>query len=216
MSTNVLQPVDWSARARELAGLTIGWNVVEGLVAMGFGLAEESVALFGFGLDSWVEVGSAGVVFWKLTRPRGCATTQKKQERTAARWISGLFLVLSGATFLGAGFQLASGTHPESTLPSVVISLVSLSIMWVLYQAKKAAAVALNSRTLEMDAACSRSCIQLSAVLLVGSGVFLIAPALWWADAVAAMVLAAMIFQEGWSGWKASQRADFSGGCGCG
>jgi hypothetical protein len=58
------QEIDWNRRARLLAVVTIAWNVAEGLVAMAFGVAEESVALFGFGLDSWVEVGSAGVVWW--------------------------------------------------------------------------------------------------------------------------------------------------------
>jgi len=208
--------VDWSRRARMLAGLTIAWNVVEGLVSMGFGISEGSVALLGFGLDSWVEVGSAGVVWWKLTRPAGCATTQKAQERTATKWISVLFLVLAGATAAGALAQLATGGHPASTLPSLVISVVSLGTMGFLWRAKRAAAVALDSRTLEMDAACSLACIQLSAVLFAGSLLYVVAPALWWADAAAAVVLAGFIAREGWEGWRAAQKADFAGGCGCG
>lgn len=208
--------VDWNQRARLLAGLTIGWNVIEGVVSMGFGLAEESVALFGFGLDSWVEVGSAGVVFWKLTRAPGCATTRKAQERRATRWISGLFLLLAGATAVGATAQLTSGGHPTSTLPSVIVSVVSLTMMGFLWRAKLAAAAALDSRTLAMDAACSRACIQLSAVLLAGSLLFLLVPALWWADGLAALVLSAFIAREGWEGWQASGKPDFAGGCGCG
>ncbi len=208
--------VDWPRRARILAGLTIGWNVVEGLVSMAFGVAEESVALFGFGLDSWVEVGSAAVVWWKLTRPPGCATTRKAQERTATRWISALFLVLAGATAVGAVAQLTAGHHPASTVPSLIVSVVSLAMMGFLWRAKKAAAAALDSRTLEMDAACSLACIQLSAVLFAGSLLFLILPALWWADGLAALGLAAFIGREGWEGWRAARKADFAGGCGCG
>ena len=208
--------LDWTRRARLLACLTIAWNVVEGLVSMAFGFSEESVALFGFGLDSWVEVASAAVVWWKLTRPPGCATSRKLQERKATRWISALFLVLAGATALGAAAQLAAGGHPASTLPSLVVSLVSLGMMGFLWRAKKAAAVALDSRTLEMDAACSRSCIQLSAVLFAGSLLYLVVPALWWADGVAALLLAAFIAAEGWEGWQAARKADFVGGCGCG
>lgn len=208
--------VDWTRRARLLAGLTIGWNVVEGLVSMGFGISEESVALFGFGLDSWVEVGSAGVVWWKLTRPAGCATTQKSQERKATRWISGLFLVLAAATGGGALAQLATGHHPESTVPSLVVSVVSLLMMGFLWRAKKAAAVALNSRTLEMDAACSLACIQLSVTLFAGSLLYVLVPGLWWADGVAALALAGFIAREGWEGWQAAKKPDFAGGCGCG
>ena len=207
---------DWSRRARVLAGLTIGWNVVEGLVSMAFGFTEESVALFGFGLDSWVEVASAAVVWWKLTRPPGCATTRKSQERTATRWISALFLVLAGATTVGAVAQLTAGHHPASTLPSLVVSVVSLAMMGFLWRAKKAAATALDSRTLEMDAACSLACIQLSAVLFAGSLLYLALPALWWADGLAALALSAFIGREGWEGWQAAKQADFAGGCGCG
>jgi len=207
--------VDWARRARWLAIATIAWNVIEGIVAMGFGLQEESVALFGFGVDSWVEVGSAGVVYWKLTRAPGCAGTQKTRERRATRWISGLFLALAGATAFGAIAQMVAHGHPDSTVPSLVVGAVSLSIMFFLWRAKHATAVALDSRALAMDAACSRACIQLSAVLLAGSVVFLLAPALWWADAAAALGLALLIAREGLEGWKASGRPDFEGGCGC-
>lgn len=207
--------VDWERRALWLAGATIAWNVIEGVVAMGFGFAEESVALFGFGVDSWVEVGSAAVVYWKLTRPAGCATTRRGQERRATRWISGLFLALATGTAVGAVAQLASGGHPDSTLPSVIVSLVSLAFMAFLWQAKKAAATALGSRTLAMDAACSLACIQLSGVLLAGGLAFALAPGLWWADAAAALALSALIAREGWEGWRATRRADFEGGCGC-
>lgn len=208
--------VDWERRARLLAGLTIAWNVVEGLVSLAFGVAEQSVALLGFGLDSWVEVGSAAVVSWKLTRAPGCATTRKEQERRATRWISGLFLVLAGATALGAAGQLASGGHPGSTLPALLVSGVSLGMMGFLWRAKRAAAQALNSRTLALDAACSLACIQLSVVLFAGSLVYLVWPMLWWADGVAALVLAAFIAREGVEGWQAATRPDFAGGCGCG
>jgi len=209
-------PAQWERRALLLAVATIAWNVVEGVVAMGFGFAEGSVALFGFGVDSWVEVGSAVVVYWKLARPVGCMTTRRAHERRATRWISGLFLALAAGTGFGAMAQLASGGHPASTLPSVVVSLVSLAIMAFLWQAKKAAALALDSRTLAMDAACSRACIQLSGVLLAGSVASALAPSLWWADAAAALALSALIAREGWDGWRASGRADFAGGCGCG
>lgn len=206
----------WTSRALWLARATIAWNVVEGLVAMGFGYQESSVALFGFGVDSWVEVGSAGVVYWKLTRVAGCATTARERERRATRWISGLFLALAGATALGAVAQFASGGHPASSLPSLVVSVVSLALMAWLWHAKKAAATALDSRTLAMDAACSLACIQLSGVLFAGSLVYVVFPALWWADGLAALVLSGFIAKEGWEGWQAANRKDFAGGCGCG
>ncbi len=208
--------IDWHARALWLARATIAYNLVEGLVAMAFGWTEESVALFGFGVDSWVEVGSAGVVYWKLTRAGGCATTAREHERRAIRWISGLFLLLALGTAVGAVAQLAAGGHPENSVPAVIVSVVSLSFMVFLWRAKRAAAIALDSHALALDAACSRACIQLSGVLLAGALVYTLAPALWWADAVAALGLAALIGREGVEGWRAAAKKDFSGGCGCG
>lgn len=208
-------PVDWPARARWLAVATMAYNALEGVVSMGFGVSEGSMALLGFGLDSWVEVGSAGVVYWKLTRAPGCATTARERERVATRWIGRLFLALAVATAAGALLQILSGAHPESTLPGVVISLLSLSFMVFLWRAKLAAATALDSRALEMDAACSRACLQLSGVLLAGSAIYALVPALWWADAAAALALSALIGREGWEAVQSANQKEFSGGCGC-
>lgn len=214
-TTSVLPTIDWPARARWLAVATMAYNAVEGLVSMGFGVSEGSMALLGFGVDSWVEVGSAAVVYWKLGQT-GCATTARETERKATRWIGRLFLALAAATAVGALLQLGAGGHPDSTLPGVLISLLSLSFMVFLWRAKLATATALNSRTLAMDAACSRACIQLSGVLLAGSAVYALAPALWWADAVAALVLAGFIGREGWEAVRSANAPEFSGGCGCG
>ena len=173
------------------------------------------MALLGFGVDSWVEVGSAAVVYWKLTRAAGCATTSREQERRATRWIGRLFLALAAATAAGALLQIGSGGHPSSTVPGVVISLASLSFMVYLWRAKLAAANALNSKALAMDAACSRACIQLSGVLLAGSAVYALAPALWWADAASALVLAGFIGHEGLTAVRSAEKKEFTGGCGC-
>jgi divalent metal cation (Fe/Co/Zn/Cd) transporter len=207
-------PQPWEARAIWLARATVAWNIVEGLVALAFGLQEESVALLGFGLDSWVEVGSALVVLRKLQRPAGCAAERRAQEQRARAWISGLFLVLAGATALGGAAQLLRSAHPENTLPGLVISLVSLSIMVLLWRAKERAAAALGSKALAMDAACSKACIQLSVVLLSGSAIYAVWPALWWADAAASLGLSALIAREGWEGWRSRGSAE-GGGCGC-
>ena len=201
--------LDWSARARGLAIATMAYNVVEGVVSMGFGVSEDSMALLGFGVDSWVEVGSAAVVYWKLTRAVGCATTSREQERRATRWIGRLFLALAAATAAGALLQIGSGGHPSSTLPGVVISIASLSFMVYLWRAKLAVANALNSKALAMDAACSRACIQLS------GAVYALAPALWWADAASALVLAGFIGHEGLTAVRSAEKKEFTGGCGC-
>ena len=207
----------WLERARFLAYFTVGYNLVEGLVSMSFGWADESLALFGFGADSFIEVGSALVVLWRLKGEgvEGCATRRLARERRAALAIGILFLLLALGTALGAGLQLASLKTPHTTLPGLVVSLVSLGFMFGLWRAKLGAAKALDSRTLEGDAACSLACIQLSTVLFAGSLLFLMVPALWWVDGVAALVLAGFIGKEGVQGIRGALREDFTGGCGC-
>lgn len=209
-------PSRWMAYARFLAVFTVAYNLAEGLVSMGFGWADESLALFGFGADSFIEVGSALIVLWRLMETKGgCAATRLKKERRATLGIGALFLLLALGTALGAVFQLRARQHPATTLPGLIVSSLSLLFMVWLWRAKLRAARALDSRSLAGDAACSRVCIQLSAVLFLGSLLFAVVPGLWWADAGAALVLSGFIAWEGWAGIRAALRPDFSGGCGC-
>lgn len=201
---------DWRRRTLWLAGLTIGYNLIEGLVSMHFGWADDSVALFGFGADSFIEVASAGLVLWKLLDHGNLA-----RERKATTAIGWLFLWLGAGIAGGALLQLAGRRHPPTTLPGLVISALSLSFMVFLWRAKLHTSRALDSATVAADAACSRACIQLSAVLFVGSLVYLAIPALWWADAVAALALALLIAWEGRTMVRAARSACFTGGCGC-
>lgn len=205
----------WLRYARQLAWFTLAYNLVEGLVSMGFGAAEESIALFGFGADSFIEVGSALLVLWRLGESSGCATTRLKRERKATLGIGVLFILLALGTAFASTLQLASHRHPETTLPGAIISSASLVFMFWLWRAKRRAAIILDSRTLEGDAACSLACIQLSVVLLGGSLVFLGFPALWWVDGAAALILAFFIAREGLAMVRAARNPDFSGGCGC-
>lgn len=203
--------VDWRRRALWLSALTIAYNLAEGLVSMAFGWTDDSIALFGFGADSFIEVASALLVLWKLLDHGNL-----ERERKATRAIGWLFLALTAGIAGGALLQLAAQRHPPTTVPGLVISLLSLSFMVFLWRAKLQATRALDSATVAADAACSLACIQLSLVLFAGSLLFLLAPALWWVDAVAALALAALIGKEGVGMIRAARSAAFTGGCGCG
>ena len=202
---------DWRRRALWLSGLTIVYNLVEGLVSMRFGWTDDSVALFGFGADSFIEVASALLVLWKLMDHGNLA-----RERKATTAIGWLFLWLGAGVAGGALLQLAARSHPPTTLPGLIIAALSLSFMVFLWQAKLRAARALDSATVAADAACSRACIQLSAVLFLGSLLYLVVPALWWADATAALILALLIAREGYGMVRAARSECFTGGCSCG
>ncbi len=207
----------WIKRALALAWATILYNALEGVIAMAFGVSEGSIALFGFGGDSFIEVGSALMVVWRFRGELGEPREESKsRERRATLAIGGLLMLLAAGVAVGAILTLVSGGHPETTVPGLVIALLSLSFMFFLWGAKRKAARALDSRAVAADAACSMACIKLSGVLLVGSVLFLLFPALWWVDAAAAFVLAVFIGREGWETWEAARKPDFDGGCGCG
>lgn len=204
-------------RAVMLSWLTICYNVVEGIVSMVFGYAENSVALFGFGADSFIEVVSAFLVLWRLKGETGeGGPLALDRERNATLGIGVLFLLLATGALAGGAIQLWQHSHPETTVPGVLISALSLSFMFFLWSAKRRVGQALGSSTVMKDAACSLACIQLSAVLFAGSILFMLVPSLWWADSVAAIVLSGFIAKEGWETVQAARSEDFAGGgCGC-
>ncbi len=206
-----MNPVQWRRRALWLSGLTLVYNLVEGLVSMAFGWADDSIALFGFGADSFIEVASALLVLWKLLDHGNL-----DRERKAVLGIGWLFLGLGIGIAGGAILQITAQRHPPTTVPGLIISALSLGFMAFLWRAKLQAAKALDSATLEADAACSLACIQLSVVLFAGSLLFLLAPALWWVDAAAALGLALLIGKEGIGMIRAAHGERFTGGCGCG
>jgi divalent metal cation (Fe/Co/Zn/Cd) transporter len=200
-----------------LSWFTICYNVVEGVVSMAFGYAENSVALFGFGADSFIEVASAFLVLWRFRGETGeGGPLSLERERKTTLGIGLLFLLLAVGALAGGAIQLWQHSHPETTMPGLIVSALSLSFMFFLWKAKRNVGQALGSTTVMKDAACSLACIQLSAVLFAGSLVFMIAPSFWWADSAAAIILSGFIAKEGWETVEAARSEDFAGGgCGC-
>lgn len=203
--------------AIRLSWFTIGYNIIEGAVSLYFGAEKDSIALLGFGADSFIEVASAFVVLWRFKGEAGLSTPMAiASERFSTKIIGWLFILLSAGTIAGSLYKLFKHAGPETTMPGVIISLLSLSFMFYLWSAKKKVAHALNSATVEKDADCSLACIKLSAVLLAGSAFYSLTPLLWWVDSAAALVIAFLIGSEGIGTIRAAGREDFSGGCGCG
>lgn len=199
-----------------LSWFTISYNFLEGIVSIIFGVKDEAISLVGFGGDSLIEVGSALVVLWHFRGEAGqIKTLPLEQERRATFIIGTLFLLLAGITVIASSLQLISKSHPGTTLPGLIISTLSLSFMFYLYNAKKKVAIKLDSLTVMKDADCSLACIKLSAVLLIGSLIFLVWPTLWWVDSLAGIILGLLIGKEGFETIKALKKPNFSGGCGC-
>lgn len=181
-----------------LAWITIIYNVIEGIVSVAFGASESSISLAGFGLDSFIEVASGIVVLWRF----GCEihktnTCDLKREEIATRSIGVLFIVLAIILVLISIYQLFNQNHPATTIPGIIVSILSLATMFFLFRAKKAVGTELKSPTVLKDADCTMACIKLSLVLFIGSLIFWLQPSFWWVDSVASILLAYFIFKEG-------------------
>jgi divalent metal cation (Fe/Co/Zn/Cd) transporter len=183
-------------RGLALAGLTIAWNVIEAVVAVSAGLAAGSIALVGFGFDSMIEVLSAWVVVWQF-RGELRGGYDEERERRALRLIGVTFFVLAAYVSFEAVRDLlfVDGEADESTI-GIALAAASLVVMPLLAWAKRRTADQLSSPTLRADATETLLCSWLSLSLLAGS-VLNTAVGWWWADPLAALVIAGLAVHEG-------------------
>ncbi len=162
----------WQA-ALWLAIFTIVYNLAEGLISIFFGISDEALTLFGFGVDSFIEVMSGIGIFAMVLRIRRNPDTERSQfERTALRVTGTAFYLLAVGLAATAIYNLFTGHKPETTLPGLVISVISIAVMWALVMAKRRVGRALNSAPILADANCTLVCIYMSVVLLVSSLVY--------------------------------------------
>ncbi|QHY98693.1 Cation efflux family protein [Streptomyces sp. S4.7] len=186
-------------RVRLLVGATIGYNVIEAIVALTAGSMASSSALVGFGLDSIVEVSSAAAVAWQFSAREHAV--REAREKKALRVIAVSFFALATFVTADAVRALAGGGEAESSVPGIVLAALSLAIMPFLSAAQRRAGRELGSASAVADSKQTLLCTYLSAVLLAG----LVANAAlgWsWADPVAALVIAAIAVKEGREAWR--------------
>ncbi|MCM0675829.1 cation transporter [Micromonospora phytophila] len=220
MSTPLLAPERralLSRRSLQLAYVTAGYNLLEGLVAVAAGAAASSTALIGFGLDSFVEVSSAAVVIWQFR-----SRVPEERERRALRLIALSFFALAAWVTVDAARSLLGDGDAEASPVGIGLAISSLIVMPLLVRAKRRTGRELRSATVLADSTQTMLCTWLSAVLLVG----LVLNALWgwsWADPVAGLVIAGVAVKEGVEAWRgdhcddcALPSADRAAGSGCG
>jgi len=199
--------LQWIARGFRLALFTVLWNVLEGVIAVSSGIAAGSIALIGFGIDSFIETASALVVGWRFSYERSgrpLAQTERA-ERRAARIAGALLLALACYILLDSGRRLMGiGDEPEPSVVGIVLTAVSLVVMPLLGRAKLRAAEQLDSRALRADAYETITCAWLSATTLTGLALNA-ATGWWWADPLAALVLIPLIVREGLEGLRGDE-----------
>jgi divalent metal cation (Fe/Co/Zn/Cd) transporter len=183
-------------RIRLVVAATIAYNVVEAVVAIGAGRAASSSALIGFGLDSVVEILSAAAVGWQFAAP-----DPETRERTAMRAIALSFFGLAAFVTVDAARTLLGGADPEHSTVGIVLAAVSLAVMPGLSWFERRTGRELGSASAVADSRQTLLCSSLSAVLL-GGLVLNSALGWWWADPVAAVVIAAFAVREGVEAWQ--------------
>lgn len=211
MSTMQLQPTRQArqaavAKARLLNRITIGWNVVEGVIAIVAGAAAGSMSLVGFGLDSVIEVSAAVILAWRLAKEgqRGC---MEGFDRRATRLVAVSFAVLAAYVGVESVRDLLGAARPEASGVGIAIAALSLMVMPMLARSKRRLAPVLGSQAAASEANQTKLCAVLSAVVLVGLALNAVL-GWWWADPLAGVGIAVVASVEAVRTWRSEALAD--------
>lgn len=194
-------------RAVRYAGLTIGYNLAEGVIAIAAGVVASAISLVGFGIDSGIEVAAAVVVLVRLTAELRGGEPDPVKERRALRFIAATFFALAVYVTVVGVRDLVAGGRPDTSVVGIVLTGASTVVMPVLARAKRRAGQQMNSRLVVVDSTETKLCAWLSASTFAG----LVAYALlgWtWLDPVAGFVIAAFAVNEGCEAWEGEQVCD--------
>jgi hypothetical protein len=197
-----LARTDLVQRAFRLEWLTIGWMTIEALVAVGSGIAARSVTLLAFGLDSVIELASAGVLIWRLTvEMKHDQDFSEAAEERASKLAAALLFGLAIYVVVSAGWSLWHRQGADFSLPGFLVAIVAIPAVYALSRAKIRVADALGSRALRADAAEAITCGYLSVAVVIG----LIAQILfraWWVDGVTSLAIMYFLLKEGREAWQ--------------
>lgn len=183
-------------RVRLLVAFTISYNALEGVASLLAGMAANSSALIGFGLDSLIEMSSALVVAWQFSGGR-----HEEREGVALRLIAVSFFALAGFVTWDATTSLLAGGAPDPSTVGIVIAVASLIVMPTVSLVQRRAGQEIGSHSTVADSKQTLLCSYMSAVLLVA----LLANSLlgwWWADPVGALIIAGLAAREGINAWR--------------
>jgi divalent metal cation (Fe/Co/Zn/Cd) transporter len=192
-------------RARILAWGANAWHVAEFAIAVGAGIAAGSIALIGFGLDSLVEVAAGTVIVWLFTGRR--LADPERAERRAQQLIAVSFYLLAAYIAVESVRDLIAGDHPDASWVGIGLAAVTAPTMPLLARAKQRIGHELGSSATVSEGTQNMLCAYLSVALLIGLGANAVF-GLWWADPLAALVIAGVAAREGRQSWRGDA-------CGC-
>ena len=193
-------------RGTRLSYFTIGWNSLEGLIAVVAGAVAGSISLVGFGIDSFIEVVSGATLLWRMTVDAD-VKSRERNERFSLRVVGICFLSLAAYVAYESCSDFTTRKAPRHSIAGIILACVSLVVMPILSRAKKKVAYELGSPAMNADARQTDFCVYLSAILLGG----LLLNALfgwWWADPAAALIMVPIIAKEGFDGIRGKACCD--------
>jgi divalent metal cation (Fe/Co/Zn/Cd) transporter len=178
--------------------------VVEFGIALAAGVAAGSIALVGFGLDSLIEAGAGAVILWRFGSRR---SSSEHAERRAQQLIAASYFLLAAFIAVESFRTLVGGMHPETSWVGIGLAMVTAPTMPLLARAKQRVGRRLNSSATVSEGSQNIICAYLSVALLVGLGTNAFF-GWWWADPVAALVIAAIAVREGRESWRGEACCD--------
>ena len=195
-----------------LSIFTIGYNLIEGWVSVYFGIEDETLALFGFGADSFIEaISGLGIAHMVVRIRRDTEKEIDLFEKRALKITGFAFYLLCVGLFVAIVLRLIENKQPESTLAGIIVSLLSILVMWVLVKMKVKTGKGLGSEPILADASCTRVCIYMSLVLLVSSLIYELTK-INYIDVLGAVGIIYFSFQEG---KEAFEKAKGKHSCSC-
>ncbi len=183
--------------AMMLSFITIGYNLIEGGISIYFGLSDGTLALLGFGVDSFVEVLSGLGIAHMILRMRNSKVESSDQfERFALRITGICFYILTFGLIIGSILNIIQNEKPNTTIPGIIISAISIISMTVLMKYKLKVGKELNNKAIIADAHCTKTCLNLSIILLISSFLYIFLK-IGYIDTLGSLAIAYLSFKEG-------------------
>jgi divalent metal cation (Fe/Co/Zn/Cd) transporter len=196
-----------------LAIVTIVYNVAEGVVSIFFGIADETLALLGFGVDSFVEVLSGAGILHMISRMKRAGisdvSSRDRFERRALKITGTAFYILAGGLLAGSVINIVRGTKPETTVAGIIISGLSILTMYLLMTWKYRIGRKLNSEAIIADAGCTKTCFYLSIILFASSALYELV-GIGWVDIAGSLGIAWFAYTEGKEAFEKSNQTQLS------
>ncbi|MEE9430693.1 MAG: cation transporter [Melioribacteraceae bacterium] len=205
--TSLLNKAYW------LAIITIAYNLVEGTISVIYGLEDETLALFGFGVDSFVEVISGvGILHMVIRMKNTEIETHDRFEKTALTITGYVFYVLAIGLVVGSAISIYLDIKPETTIVGIIVSLISIVTMYFLMNAKLKVGKALDSAAIIADANCTKTCFYLSFILLAASALYSLF-GIQYFDSLGSIGIAYFAYSEGKEALEKVKTGNMSCGC---